>query len=208
MSAIREIPFEWDSEAISLCLDQMTGKDSVPAPLMASVYSEERVALQAAVRSALEEDARGTVSMDTIKRINEAVAKLRNQFMKNASRFNPGYDDTLLYLSTMASLSRMLNDPSMKRFLERFRDNEERSVGDLIAFMDAYNLRFGPATSNRQLEIYTRLVPILTEIRDSAKGVPYTPSPPDRTGEGLQHAAKDAFKSMKWEHLESHAREQ
>ena len=83
-------------------------------------------ALQAAVRSALEEDPRGTVSMDTIKRINEAVAKLRNQFMKNASRFNLGPDGGAVYLSAMASLSRMLNDPSMKRFLERFRDNEGR----------------------------------------------------------------------------------
>jgi len=27
----------------------------------------------------------------------------------------------------------------------------ERSVGDLVAFMNAYNLRFGPATSDRQV---------------------------------------------------------
>jgi hypothetical protein len=208
MSAIREIPFEWDSEAISLCLDQMTGRNFVPAPLTDSAYAQERDALQAAVHAALEEDARGTVSMDTIKRINEAVANLRDKFKRNASRLDPGYDDALRYLSTMASLSRMLNDPSMQRFLEKFRDNEERTVGDLIAFMDSYNLRFGPATSNRQLEIYTRLVPILTGIRDSFKGVQSIPSSPDRTGEGLQQAAKEAFKSMKWEDLESHAREQ
>ena len=41
-SAIKEIPFEWDSEAVSVCLDQMTGKDSLPAPLMAPLYADER----------------------------------------------------------------------------------------------------------------------------------------------------------------------
>jgi hypothetical protein len=97
MSAIREIPFEWDSEAISLCLDQMTGKSSLPATLMASAYEQERDALQAAVHAALEEDAKGTVSMETIKRINDAVSKLRSTFIKNTSRFDGGYDDTLTY---------------------------------------------------------------------------------------------------------------
>ncbi len=29
-SAIREIPFEWDSEAITVCIDQMTGTDALP----------------------------------------------------------------------------------------------------------------------------------------------------------------------------------
>ena len=33
-AAIREIPFEWDSEAITVCIDQMTGKDSLPPALM------------------------------------------------------------------------------------------------------------------------------------------------------------------------------
>jgi hypothetical protein len=32
-SAIREIPFEWDSEAISVCIDQMTADDAIP-PLL------------------------------------------------------------------------------------------------------------------------------------------------------------------------------
>jgi hypothetical protein len=207
-SALREIPFEWDSEAISLCLDQMSGQNSLPAPLMAPAYAAEREALQKAVHAAMEEDAKGTVSRETTKRINEAVAAFRAKFMKNTSRFDLGYDDALSYFTTTASLSRLLNDPSMKKFLEKLGNNEERTVGDLVSFMDAYNLRFGPATSDRQLEIYNRLVPILTAIRDSVKTEGFTASAPDRTGEGLRAAAKDAFKSMKWEHLEAHAREE
>jgi hypothetical protein len=206
--ALREIPFEWDSEAITLCLDQMTGTNALPAPLTDPMYAEEREALHAAVHTALEEDAKGTVSTDTTKRINEAVAKFRAKFLKNTSAFEAGKDDALAYFTTMASLSRLLNDPSMKRFLEALKNNEERTVGDLIAFMDSYNLRFGRATSDRQIEIYNRLVTDLTSIRDSVRTVEYTPSRPDRTGEGLKAAAQEAFKPMKWEHLEAHARTQ
>jgi len=54
----------------------------------------------------------------------------------------------------------------------------------------------------------SRLVPILTAIRDDLRTERVTPSTPDRTGEGLKSAAKQAFKSMSWDQLEAHARDQ
>jgi hypothetical protein len=208
MRAIRDLPFEWDSEAITFCLDKMTGRTGLPAPLMAQMYTEERDALYAAVHAALEEDAKGDVSMATIKRINEAVTRFREKFRKNPPAFGLDYNDSLTFFTTVASLSRLLNDPSMKQFLEKLESNEQRTVGDLIAFMDAFNLRFGRATTERQVEIYTRLVPSFTAIRDSVNTASFTPSAPDRTGDGLTAAAKAAFKAMKWEDLEAHARGQ
>ena len=123
--------------------------------------------------------------------------------MKNSADFEVGYNDALDYFTTMASLSRLLNDPSMKAFLEKLDKNEERTVGNLVAFMNSHNLRFGPATSDRQLEIYKTLIPILTAVRDQVKTAGYTPAAPDRSGEGLRAAAKDAFKPMTWDQLES-----
>ena len=102
--------------------------------------------------------------------------------MKNSSDFEAGYQDALDYFTTMASLTRLLNDPSMKAFLAKLDDSEERTVGDLVAFMNVHNLRFGPATSDRQIEIYTRLVPALTAIRD--RPGPRGPPRPPRTGPG------------------------
>ena len=181
MHAIREIPFEWDSEAITLCLDQMTGTglDAVPRSWPRCTPPSAKPCKRSS-STALEEDAKGTVSMETIKRMNEAIATFRAKFTKNHPTFVPGYDEALNYFTTMASLSRLLNDPSMKKFLEKLNNNEERTVGNLVAFMDAYNLRFGPATSDRQIQIYQMLVPILTAIRDQVKTVEYVPTEPDR----------------------------
>ncbi|MGO9922362.1 MAG: hypothetical protein ACLQIB_47650 [Isosphaeraceae bacterium] len=203
-SAIQEIPFEWDSEAITLCLDQMTGKESLPAALMLPRYVDERNALHSAIEPALAEDAKGNVSLATRTRIADAVSNFRSKFMKNSSDFEPGYQDALDYFTTMASLTRLLNDPSMKAFLAKLDDGEERTVGDLVAFMHVHNLRFGAATSDRQIEIYTRLVPALTAIRDQPRTEGVTPSAPDRTGEGLKSAAKEVFKWMGWDELEAH----
>ena len=205
VAAVREIPFEWNSEAITICLEQMLGEDSLPPLLMQAKYADERDALHKAVGAALKEDEKGSVSPATSKAINEAVAKFRAKFLKNSSDFELGYEDALDYFTTMASLTRLLNDPSMKAFLAQLDEKKERTVGELVAFMNAFNLRFGGATSERQIDIYTRLVPALAAIRDAA-GENSVATAPDQSGEGLRSAARKVFKPMSWDQLESHRR--
>ena len=134
---------------------------------MAPKYVDERNALRAAVEPALKEDAQGTVSLETRKKIHTAVANFRDKFLKNSADFDPGYQESLDYFTTLASLNRMLNDPSLKKFLADLEQGKDRTIGELITFMNAYNLRFGKASSDRQIEIYRQLVPQLTEIRDA-----------------------------------------
>jgi hypothetical protein len=206
VSAIREIPLEWDSEAITVCIDQMTADDALPPLLMRPAYVEDRNAVHSAVKAALEEDAKGTVSIATAKRVAEAVSKFRAKFLKNTNDFELGYNDVLDYFTVMASLSRLLNDPSMQAFLKQLDSGQERTVGDLITFMNAHNLRFGAAATEHQLAIYAGLVPVLTAIRDAPASPTSGASAPDRTGQGLVSAAKQAFKGMSWGHLEEHLR--
>jgi hypothetical protein len=207
-SAIREIPFEWDSEAITICIDQMSATAELPGPLAEPRFAEERNALHAAVTRALEEDAKGSVSPSTTKRISDAVAAYRSRFLKTTSDFQNGYHDSLDYFTTMAGLSRLLNDPSFKAFMAKLEDGDERTVGDLVAFMTVHNLRFGAASTDRQDEIYTRLVPALIAIRDESTATRIAPPVPDRSGQDLRAAAKHAFKGMGWSELEAHRKSQ
>jgi len=204
-AAIREIPFESDSEAITICIDQMTGKAALPRLLMSPIYAEERNTLQSAIKPALAEDTKGSVSIATRKRIDEAVSNFRSKFIKTAASFDAGYNEALDYFTTMASLSRLLTNPNVKTFLTKL-DNKERTVGELIVFMNVHNLRFGPASSDRKVEIYTRLVPLLTAIRDASPTDRVAKSAPDRTGEALTSAAKNVFKGMSWDQLDAHGR--
>lgn len=186
----------------------MTGTGSIPPLLMDAKYARERDALRAAVEPALEEDARGDVTPASRRRIDHAVTNFRAKFLKTSANYDVGYQDALDYLTTLASLNRMLHDPSMKKFLAMLEDGQERTVGDVIAFMNAYNLRFGPAKSDRQIEIYTRLVPILAKIRDDLDSERAAPDSLDKSGEGFKSAARQAFKGMGWDQLEAHSRDQ
>ena len=206
--AIREIPFEWDSEALTICLDQMTTRGSLPDVLMDPIYTAERDALRAAVEAALKEDAKGAVSGATRKRLSEAIARFRAKYKQNGAGFEEVVSPAQDYFNTMAALVPMLSDPSMKKILNQLEDAKGASVGDLVAFMNAYNLRFGAATTPRQVAIYRDLLPILTGIRDSINTDGPSPTPPDRTGEGLRSAAKGAFKGMGWDQIEAHSRNQ
>jgi hypothetical protein len=208
-AAVREIPFDWNSEAITACIDQFTGTGSAIPPILNDAkYAEDRNAVRAAVEPALEEDAKGSVSLECRRRIHDAIAKLRAKFIKNEADYEPGYQDALNYLTTLAALNRMLNDPGMKRLLAELEEGKERTVGDLITFMNAYNLRFGRATSDRQIEIYERLVPILAAIRDELNPGQTAARSLDRSGANLRAAAKSAFGGMSWGDIEAHSREQ
>ena len=122
----------------------MTGKDSLPGVLMDPKFVEERKALRAAVEAAIREDTAGSVSPKTSQAVSDAIDRFRDKFVKTTAEFDPGYSDSPGYFTTLASLVRLLNDPSMKKILGQLEDSKPRTLGDLLAFMNAYNLRFGP----------------------------------------------------------------
>jgi len=209
-SAVREIPFQWNTEALTICIDQLSARDALPEPLTESTFTAERSALGKAVDAALKEDAQGDVSATTMKQLNTAIANFRARFVKVVPKSDPAYEDGDDYFSTLASLSRMLHDPSMKKALGELETVREISVGDLIGFMHTYNLRFGPATSGPQIQIYQTLVALLNGVLNDVNAAPVPPPPPpgvaDKGGKGLQKAAKDAFKDMDWQQLDAQAR--
>jgi hypothetical protein len=209
-SAIREIPFQWNTEALTICIDQLTGRAALPEPLTRSAFDAERAALGSADEAALQEDAKGDVSDATMKRLTAAINAFHDKFVKVVPKSDVAYEDCNDYFNTLASLSRMLHDPSMKKALAELDMVREVSVGELISFMQTYNLRFGPVTTGRQLEIYRTLVGLLQGVLSSVNAAPAAvppPPPPGLAGKGLQDAAKNAFKGIGWPQLDAHAQQ-
>jgi hypothetical protein len=204
-AVIREIPFEWDTEAITICIDQLTAKDSLPPVLADSRFLEARNAMRSAIEAAIREDAKGSVSAKTAKAASDAVDRFHDQFVKNVQEFSPGYNEASDYFSTLASLVRLLNDPSMKKILADLTDGKPHTIGQVIGFMNAFNIRFGPASSPRQVAIYEQLAPVLASLQASFGAVQApAPSSTDKAKD-LQAAAKGAFSPLKWDQLQAHA---
>jgi hypothetical protein len=209
---IANIPFEVATEGMTACLDSMTMDGQWPLALRDEAFRPEREALRNAVKTALDEDEKGNLEPETIEAVRTAVKSLKLKFEKQVPQTSPDYVEAQNAIKAMAGLTKMLYDPQMEKILAELEDYQGTTLGDLLGFMQAFNLRFAPANSYRQRMIYTKLYPMLAEqagASSGSSGVEATASGAVGAVEGagseaiagLKSAATDFFKGMGWEHL-------
>jgi hypothetical protein len=181
--------------------------------------------LRKAVQVALKEDEKGNLEPETIDTVGKAVDDLRHAFEKQVPQERPDYITTRNTLKAMAGLTKMLYSSKIEKILAELEDYQGTTMGDLLGFMQAFNLRFGPANSYRQRQIYVKLYPMLAEqvngtLGTSIGAVQAAASQASNAAEslgnkavaaaeslgsgvvsGLRAAATDLFKDMGWEHL-------
>jgi hypothetical protein len=160
---IRDIPFEYASEAMTVCLDRITMDDQWPLALRAEAFRPNREALRKAVAAALEEDKAGNLEPETIEKVQSAIDELRVKFEKDVKPDSPDYVPAQDTIKAMAGLTKMLYSPQIEKVLAELDDYQGTTLGDLLGFMQAFNLRFAPANSFRQRRIYLKLYPMMAE---------------------------------------------
>jgi len=171
--AIREIPFRDETDAITLSLDEMTDPKNWPLPLRADTFKVEREDYQKAVDEALEEDKDGSLKPETVARVRNAVAALYRRVAETIPKTQkPEYTQSMNYLKGLAGMSRMLEKPNVEAVLAELEKVQTTTVGNLLAFMHTYNLRFAPATTPKQRAVYRDLLPSMVESRDKILGKP------------------------------------
>jgi hypothetical protein len=130
-----------------------------PMALRGENFRPERKAIAAA----LQEDEKGNLEPETIQSVQAAVDRLRLKFEKDVQQQDPDYIPALETIKALAGLTRMLHSPKMDQVLAELEDYQGTTLGDLLAMMQAFNLRFAPANSFRQRQIYLKLYPMLAE---------------------------------------------
>lgn len=200
---VRDIPYEAATESFTVCLDQLTGLDRWPSPLDDALFDADRQAVIAAVDAAMAADRKGAVPAETLKALRAKVAALRAKFEKEIDPSDPNYGDAEAFLKSLAGLAGMLETPPLKVFLDELNAiNGPTTIGNLIAFMSAFNLKFGPAQTDRQQLIYRQLGPILEQVsQDIGKNLPPPPAEAD-----LSQSARQVFRDFSWQDLDAHAR--
>jgi len=172
-SSIRGIPFRDETDAITLSLDQLTDPKSWPLPLRSDAFTPEREAYQKAIDDALAEDKEGTLKPETVARVRNAVATLARKVEAAIPKTQqPDHLQATNYVKGLAGLSRMLERPNVEAVLAQLEKMESTNVGNLVAFMHTYNLRFGPATTPKQSAVYRELYPTMVDQRDKILGKP------------------------------------
>ena len=167
---IRDIPFEYASEGMTVCLDRMTMDEQWPLALRVEAFRPTREALRKAVSTALEEDKEGNLEPETIQAVQTAIDRLRQTFEKLVPQNSPDYIPAHDTIKAMSGLTRMLYSPQMEQIIAELEDYQGTTLGDLLGFMQAFNLRFAPANSFRQRQIYLKLYSMLAEQANGSLG--------------------------------------
>jgi hypothetical protein len=178
-SLIREIPFQYASAAITTSVDDLTRRGA-PEALRQPPFEADRAELRAIadeLRRQNQED--GQYDKATLekaqKKVLEVLKKVDTVFPKNSRNWN----ESRKFLKSVYGLLRMLETPAVDVLLAGVEDRPEASLGELLAFMQSFNLRFGAAKTPAQKAAYNTLYPLLTALRDEAVGSnPPSPPPP------------------------------
>jgi hypothetical protein len=199
---IREIPFESASEAVTLSLHQLTGEGKWPVALHGETFAAERKAYQEAIAKAVEEDEDGNISPETLQSLNLAASRLRAKLVATKPASGAEYAEAANYIKALVAMSRMLEKPRLEKILAELDKVKTTTLGSLLAFMHAYNLRFGPATTEAQHTVYQNLYPIMAEGRDKIMKGARVEDGNKSVVQGAQRHPVDFFQGLHLEQLE------
>jgi hypothetical protein len=199
--AIRDIPFQHAAAAISTSIHQIT-QGKPPAALANPAFAAERTkirALGAAIRGQMQEGAspdEATVDK-AIAAVNALEAKVDTTLARN-SRDRVECDK---YLKSVHGLLAMMKTPALSLLLAGVEKRPDATLGELLNFMNEFNLRFGPATTPRQRALYDTLYPMLDGLRDQVAPALAASAPPKSSGA----EAGEFFSGMQYEDLKKKA---
>jgi len=178
---VREIPFRDETDAITISLDELTDDKNWPAVLRTEDFKADREAYQKAVDDALAEDKDGgSVKPETVARVRGAVRDLYAKVDQTIPKTKqPDHLQATNYLKGLAGLSRMLEKPNVEAVLADLAKIENTTVGNLVAFMHSYNLRFDAARTPKQIAAYRDIYRAMINDRDKVIGKPGQANNPD-----------------------------
>ena len=163
---IRDIPFRYAPACVTTTVHELV-QGPPPAPLMTADFDEDRAAFKELGKELKKNIAEGEApDPETVKKalaiVNAAAAKA-DQILPGGTKDR---NDADKYLKSLHGLLAMLQTPALNVLLAGVEKHPEASLGELLAFMSAYDLRFGQAKTEPQRAAYDRLYPMLVELRD------------------------------------------
>ena len=170
---IKAIPFRDETDAITLSLDKLTADEQWPAALRSDTFKPEREAYKKAIDDALAEDENGSLKPETIAKVRDAVARLYRKVADTIPKTQqPDHLQATNYLKGLAGLSKTLEKPNVEKLISELEKVKSTSIGNLIGFMHAYNLRFAAAETPKQRAVYEALYGKMANARDTVMGQP------------------------------------
>lgn len=164
---VKNIPFQYAPQAITISLDELTDAEAIPALIKDPRLTAERKVVRAAADKARAEiDANDAVTPATLKELQAAIQAFHAKFKTAIPQNTPGRFDAENFIKAIYGLTRMMEQPDIEKFLRELDKVPTTTLAALIGFMHTFNLRFAAANTPRQQTIYDELYGQLRAVRD------------------------------------------
>src|SRR5271166_4623096 len=199
--SIREIPFRNASEGLTFSLSQLKASSQWPAVLLEPRFASERAEFETLVEEIRKENTEnGQISPGTLSKLRGVTSRLKDKLAAMPLEDTADNQEALKFVKTVTALARLLEKPEIDEVLNELKKIEKTTVGNLLAFMHTFNLRFAPATTPRQRMVYNELYPILAQMRDRIiSEAKLDNNVTDMAGKAKLH---DFFSAMDLDHIE------
>lgn len=198
---VKSIPFQYAIKAITISLNELSKRGVPDALAQNPAFENERKAVKAVFEQAKKEsDTAGQVSIETLRKARTAITTLKNKVDATLAADAPGRTASDNFLKALYGLTKMLETPDVARYLKELDTMSTTTLGELLGFMNSFNLRFGHAATPDQQTTYTQLYPMLVALRDQVG--PETPGTGNQAA-GVPDPKKgtEFFSGMNYDHL-------
>ena len=147
---IRQIPFRYASAAITFSIHQLT-KGPLPASLQTPEFEADREAFKALDQQITEQIAEGKEpDPATVEKLIAVIYAAEEKAARLLPRNTRARNEADRFLKGLHGLAAMLKTPAIDVILSGVENRPDATLGELLNFMTAFNLRFGVASTPQQ----------------------------------------------------------
>lgn len=199
---IRSIPFLYASAALTVSVDELLSQKP-PPELTNAVFEDDFTELRRLKDELKKQEAeQQQFNPDTVTKFQDQLKLMWKDVEKTYQRGSREFRLSQRYIKGLLGLSEMMNTPAMDVILADVDKRPEATIGELISFMKAFNLRFGAANTNSQRQVYNGLYPLLVRLRNEASPVDAGYAEVKPSTDRLNRPG-DFFAGMDFEHFDA-----
>jgi len=166
-SLVATVPFVYASERVTFMLDDLRSSVKWPEVFEDKRFADDEKRFDAIREKVRNEADAGDVNPRTLRDANRFLDGLRSSLEAQPLADPLDQKDAMTFITSCTSLLGLLQKPDIRPAIADLRKVKDTTIGNLLGFMHAYNLRFGAATTPKERQAYQQLYQILDQTRDA-----------------------------------------
>jgi hypothetical protein len=163
---IADVPFQNASERVTFMLNELRAAAKWPKAFDEPRFASDKKLFDDIVARIRKEDVEGDVSPKTLREAKQLIKNLNAKLAAEPLQDEDDQAAVTKFLNACTAMVGLLEKPDVRAALAQLRNVKDTSLGNLLGFMHAFNLRFGAATTLKERQAYQQLFAILKPTRD------------------------------------------